>query len=426
VDFGLFERITSVDFLRVLCVLCVLLGPTIVLAAPQEIVLIGGKTFTGELTQIADGQATFGSESWPIEQIVRWGSPVAPRAQTIVVLADGGQLVTAADWSGGVAVRLEGDSVVVLSDTLDEVRLPRDVVTGVVFAQRRNVREREELVERVRGSSGGEPSPNPSLKRRGNSEDTALLVNGDRISGKVTQLERGSMTIETASGAAKLPLSRVEAIELGGQSEPSPGPSLQGRGIGVGLRDGSLLFVDEIAAGARELQVKTAQWEASGAGNATDVVFLQPFREQVVYLSDLEPTGYRHVPYLSIEWPYMSDLHVGGGPLVVGGKRYLKGIGMHSASRLTYPLDGKYKRFDASVAIDDSAERSGSVTFAVYVIRDGKLEEAFKSHIVRGGEAPRPVSVDVSGAESLTLVVDFADRGDEMDRADWLEARLLK
>jgi hypothetical protein len=131
------------------------------------------------------------------------------------------------------------------------------------------------------------------------------------------------------------------------------------------LCDGSLLFVDEIDAGARALQVKAAQWEASGAGNATDVVFMQPFREQVVYLSDLEPTGYRHVPYLSIEWPYTRNRNVDGEPLVAGGKRYLKGIGMHSASRLTYPLDGKYKRFDASVAIDDSAERRGSVTFAV-------------------------------------------------------------
>jgi hypothetical protein len=98
---------------------------------------------------------------------------------------------------------------------------------------------------------------------------------------------------------------------------------------------------------------------------------------------------------------------------------------MHSASRLTYPLGGKYKRFDAAVAIDDSAEKHGSVTFAVYVIRDGKLQEAYKSGIVRGGEAPRPVSVDVSGAESLTLVVDYADRGDEMDRANWLDARVL-
>ena len=33
--------------------------------------------------------------------------------------------------------------------------------------------------------------------------------------------------------------------------------------------------------------------------------------------------------------------------------------------------------------------------------------------------------VDVSGVKRLRLVVDFADRGDELDYADWLEARLV-
>jgi hypothetical protein len=77
------------------------------------------------------------------------------------------------------------------------------------------------------------------------------------------------------------------------------------------------------------------------------------------------------------------------------------------------------------VAIDDSADDRGSVTFGVYVLRDGKLVEAYKSGIVRGGDAPQAVSVDVAGAQGLTLVVDYADRGDEMDRADWLDARLI-
>jgi hypothetical protein len=157
-----------------------------------------------------------------------------------------------------------------------------------------------------------------------------------------------------------------------------------------------------------------------------DVVFLQSVGESSVYLSDLEAASYRHVPYLDVEWPYERDRNVTGGPLVVGGKRFLKGVGMHSASRLTYRLDKKYARFDAAVAIDDVADGRGSVTFGVYLLRDGKLTEAYKSEIVRGGEAPRAVSVDVSGADALTLVVDYADRGDEMDRADWLDARLVK
>jgi hypothetical protein len=104
----------------------------------------------------------------------------------------------------------------------------------------------------------------------------------------------------------------------------------------------------------------------------------------------------------------------------------LKGIGMHSASRLTYRLERKYQRFEAAIAVDDSADGRGSVTFGVYVLRGGAWQDAYRSGIVRGGDVPLPISVDLDGAEGLTLTVDYADRGDEMDRADWLDARLVE
>ena len=139
-----------------------------------------------------------------------------------------------------------------------------------------------------------------------------------------------------------------------------------------------------------------------------------------------KPANYRHVPYVEIAWPYQRDRNLQGEPLRAGGKIYLKGIAMHSAARLTYRLDGTYRRFDADVALDDSTGNRGSVTFAVYLLRDGKWQEAFKSGIVCGGQKPDRVSVDLTGAAAITLTVDYADRGDELDHADWLDARLVK
>jgi hypothetical protein len=40
-------------------------------------------------------------------------------------------------------------------------------------------------------------------------------------------------------------------------------------------------------------------------------------------------------------------------------------------------------------------------------------------------QSTQRVSVDVAGARGITLVVDYAERGDEMDRADWLDAALV-
>jgi hypothetical protein len=99
----------------------------------------------------------------------------------------------------------------------------------------------------------------------------------------------------------------------------------------------------------------------------------------------------------------------------------MKGIGMHSAARLAYNLDQPYKRFQAELAMDDSAG-GGSVRFRVFV--DG--QEKFTGETIRGGMKPAPISVDLSGAKQLDLVVDYADRADVLDHADWLSARLIK
>ena len=58
------------------------------------------------------------------------------------------------------------------------------------------------------------------------------------------------------------------------------------------------------------------------------------------------------------------------------------------------------------------------------VLVDG--QERFASPILRGGDPPVPVSVDVRGGKKLELVVDYADRADVLDHADWLDARLIK
>ena len=128
-----------------LCALCLcgysLFGAERVGATTQHVVPVDGAAFSAELVSIAaDGNVAFrvNEKGDPVViklvDLVRWGNPLPPKPQTLVVLADGGRLVTAADWSGGAAVRLNGDDVLVMSDTWEEVRLPRSAVRGIVFA----------------------------------------------------------------------------------------------------------------------------------------------------------------------------------------------------------------------------------------------------------------------------------------------------
>ena len=105
---------------------------------------------------------------------------------------------------------------------------------------------------------------------------------------------------------------------------------------------------------------------------------------------------------------------------------YLKGLSMHSAGRAVYQLDGTYRSFEATIALDDTANGRGSASFRVFLVRGNDWEEAFNSNIVRGGDQPQAVSVELGDARGLALLVDYADRGDELDHASWLDARLVK
>ena len=100
---------------------------------------------------------------------------------------------------------------------------------------------------------------------------------------------------------------------------------------------------------------------------------------------------------------------------------------MHSPSRITYDLERPYQRFEAEAAIDQEAENRGSVVFRVFVDDgSGQWQPRAATEIVRGRQPPVPISVDLAGAKRMSLLVDYADRGDELDHADWLGARLVR
>ncbi len=149
---------------------------------------------------------------------------------------------------------------------------------------------------------------------------------------------------------------------------------------------------------------------------------MQPLGGKAVYLSDLAAASYKHIPYLQLAWPYEQDFNVLGGALRSGGAVYLKGLGLHGAARLTYDLERPYRALQAELAIDDVAAGHGSVDVRVFVDTGaGRWEPRYASPTVRGGQAPVAMSVDLTGVKRISLLVEFADRGDERDEADLLK-----
>jgi len=125
---------------------------------------------------------------------------------------------------------------------------------------------------------------------------------------------------------------------------------------------------------------------------------------------------------LKQEW---GDVHSGRSidnrPMSLDGVVYRHGIGTHASSDVLIDLNGSAVRFESTVGVDDEKKGFGSVRF--HVIVDGKPVET--TPILHGGDKPKFLSVDLTGAKQLRLSVDDGDDGIEHDHADWAGAVLI-
>ena len=330
------------------------------------------------------------------------------------VLVDGS--VIAAD-----VVALDKDRVTLAWGADGEIKLPLELVAGIVFAPPADLQQADLLRANVAGTSGI-----PS--------DRATLSNGDELKGEIgglniatdprTKLTHSQLVIRTSAGEIKAPRDKVTAVAF--NSSLATRPKREDARLWVGFADGSRLLAKAITLDAKEARVTLALGPVVTIP-PEEIVALLPLGGRVVYLSDLKPSGYQQIPYLNLPWPWHADANVLGSQLHGGGRLYLKGLGMHAAARLTYDLDQPYRTFAAEAAIDDATANRGAAVFRAY-IDDGSGEWQLKydSPIVRGGATPLPVAVDLKGAKRLSLLVDFGDKGDELAHADWLGARLVK
>jgi hypothetical protein len=321
----------------------------------------------------------------------------------VALLADGGQLL-------GELRSVDRERLVIESPLLGQATVPLTQVRAVALASPATPAAADRLTAR--------------LLAYAHDRDALVLQNGDELAGTLLGVDGKEARIEAEVGATSVPLDQVLAI-ISNPALTAAARRDEPRMI-VGLTDGSWFTAIAMSApagngGEPVIDLRgVGDWQARVA--VADVALLLPLGHGAAYLSDLEAQSYKHIPYLSLAWPFLSDRSATGGLLRQEGRVYPKGLGMHSASRVTYAIGPDDRFFRAEVALDASAGTRGSVAFRVFV----DSEERFASGVVRGGDPPTPVSIDVRGGKRLSLLVDFAERGDELDHANWLSARLTR
>jgi len=143
--------------------------------------------------------------------------------------------------------------------------------------------------------------------------------------------------------------------------------------------------------------------------------------DRVVFLSDLEPVDIVQYSVIDASWPPRKDRSVTGSPLIVDGRLYERGLGVHATTRMTYALNGAYASFVSIIGIDDAAGPRGRAVFRV--ICDGRV--AYESPHVGPGAAAT-VRVPTDGVKQLILECDPGPDLDISDHCDWAGARLIR
>jgi hypothetical protein len=253
-------------------------------------------------------------------------------------------------------------------------------------------------------------------------EDTVILRNGDTSVGMLTALDDKAVQLPSATNK-EIRLDRPQVAVVALSSDLARTARLKGIYGRLVLANGCRLTVASARSDGQVLNARLASGPTIQVP-VHQIAALDLFQGRAVYLSDVKPSRYEHVPYLDVSWPYRADTSVAGNAIRLGGSTYDKGIGMHSESRLTYDLDGRYQWFEALVGLDDETGQEGSVSIQVLV--DDKPQDVGGELELDARNSPRSIRAKLTGAKKLTLVVKFGRHGDVQDHIDWADARLIK
>jgi hypothetical protein len=153
-----------------------------------------------------------------------------------------------------------------------------------------------------------------------------------------------------------------------------------------------------------------------------DVVATLVDGESLRLLQGLEPVEVEQADAL----PLARGSTPGGGWPAARGTTAFTGLGMRAPARVRYRFATPARRFESLVAIDDAAGRGGGVIVKVRAIdRGGAGRDVSTSPILRGGDAPHAISVDLGGAVELELIVDPVADASPLDRTIWLDPRVF-
>lgn len=364
--------------------------------------LKSGQT-AGTLTQISATQVVIGDKSVPLSEVleIRFPSPEAAPAATPhpieAVLNDGSRLVATQVAASGQELKLTATAYGTVTARKNVVRSLRFTANETKFEEAWQkildrdskkdliVVRKDDKLDFLAGVAGGIDD-----------QFVKFLVDGEEVPVKRERVY--GLIFPTAAAVGK----PQAIIDLQG------GVVLQARQILGKEQSYQVVLASGVSLSVPVTQVRTIDFSLG----------------KVRQLSQMKPSEIQYVPFWDQIWEYRKDIGPGASPITLGGQPFEKGISIHSKTKLTYKLLGEYRRFQATMGIDDMADDSGTLgDVKVTILGDGK--PLFEAE-VKGPEAPRKIDLDVAGVKDFQILVDY---GGDLDIADWLslgDAKVIK
>jgi hypothetical protein len=399
----------------VACLLAVLLATFVAtppaVAAEQTVYLLDGREHTGVVTSLSDEAVTLTAGGKDlvlplkdVQEIVLSACPDAmAKLGQLVVLTQRGEVLAAS------ALGIDGGTITVVTAMAGPLQVPLDRVDQFLLPDRRTAPRKLLAPTEKLAVSMGLPVTSDSLFI---AQESQLVP----VSGALRGLAKGKVTFHFDGEDRTIDVAKVAAIRLARLSQPPAPP----KGWVVGT-DGTQLAFDTAVLDGRTVRVT-----GSAVGDMelpVDRVARVTYRsDRVVFLGTLTPRNAEENGTFDTLFPYTIDTNTLRKPLVLDGKTYARGVGMHSRCRLTYSLDGQYRTFVARAGIDDEARPAGNAVLTIA----GDEKELLPAVTLTGAGQSIPLRLDVSGVRTLVITVEYGQGLDVGDHVDLAEARLIK
>ena len=245
--------------------------------------------------------------------------------------------------------------------------------------------------------------------------DRVIVASGP-VDGRIQGLKDGKLLIATSLDPEPLALDIPDVLGLRLAQTPKP-PAAGGT---------TLLATTDPTRPPTRLRVNGDQLVLAASAQPASGPLLRTVRLVVdgvrrVWLSDLVPRSVDEQGAFGVVWPWTRDSDLSGGPLLLGGVRYAKGITVHSAAKLTWDLGGHSVRLRALLGISDAVAPEGDCPVTIR----GDTKVLWRRERLRGSDAPLPLDVDVKGVQTLELEIGLGERFDIGDHVVLADAYLV-